>query len=360
MPDPSVTLRIVCGNIFPRDAVGNFCLDIYQLCQQNKIPAVLYAANFDPMLDEIKKASALFNEAAPRDTLLYFHSIYDPLLDDIVQMEVKKKIVYFHGITQPGHFKVFNFELSAACEKGYQQLPFLAKFDLWAANSLATANVLVHHVNKIHLDSVKVISPRLISSASVRNLDHKISNRTEHTKLLYVGRIKSSKKIEDLMRLFAEYLSIDSDAECWIVGGQDDRAYRDYLAWIEERYLGSRKSRVKWFGQVSDEKRDDIYRSATAYVSMSEDEGFCLPLLESMLAGLPVFAYGIAAVREVLGEAGVYFSRKDFPCLAQSIHRVLMDPIHVQEMIDKQYQRAKTLAENMDGRAVLRLLEDVS
>ena len=354
--DATSVVRIICSNIFTQDAVGNFCLDIYRLCQQNNIPVVLYAEYFNPALNkEIRRECRILTDASPNDTILYFHSTYDPLLEKITQLNVKKKIAYYHGITQPHYLRVFNFELSAVCERAYQQLHFLKSFDVLAANSKATANVLAKYVSGIYADSVIPVSPRLIERAPL--VTEKRRNQKEKTKFLYVGRIKSHKKIEDLLIFFANYLEIDADAECWIVGGQGDKAYMDYLAWTEEHHLGQQKDKVKWIGQVSDEELKNIYSTATAYICMSEDEGFCVPLLEAMMAGLPVFAYGIPAVKEVLGESGMYFTQKDFPLLVKTFHAILQDDAHVSHMIEKQFQRAKSLLAPMDGQAVLRLLE---
>ena len=54
-----------------------------------------------------------------------------------------------------------------------------------------------------------------------------------------------------------------------------------------------------------------VYRYADVYISLSEHEGFCVPLLESFAAGVPVLAYGEAAVPETMGGAGVTFNPKD-------------------------------------------------
>ena len=47
------------------------------------------------------------------------------------------------------------------------------------------------------------------------------------------------------------------------------------------------------------------YRTPRVYISMSEHEGFCVPLVEAMAADVPVLAYAAAAVPDTLGGAGV-------------------------------------------------------
>jgi glycosyltransferase involved in cell wall biosynthesis len=75
--------------------------------------------------------------------------------------------------------------------------------------------------------------------------------------------------------------------------------------------------RFVFTGPVSDEDLAVYYRTASVYISMSEHEGFCAPLVEAMAADLPVLAYAAAAVPETLGGAGVQFAPKDLEYVAE-------------------------------------------
>jgi glycosyltransferase involved in cell wall biosynthesis len=70
-------------------------------------------------------------------------------------------------------------------------------------------------------------------------------------------------------------------------------------------------------GPVSDEELAVYYRRAAVYISLSEHEGFCAPLVEAMAADVPVLAYAAAAVPETLGGAGVQFAPKDLEYAAE-------------------------------------------
>ena len=73
-----------------------------------------------------------------------------------------------------------------------------------------------------------------------------------------------------------------------------------------------------WFtGPVPDAELAAYYRNAHAYVSLSEHEGFCVPLVEAMAMDVPVLAYAAAAVPETLGGAGVSFAPKDLEQAAE-------------------------------------------
>ncbi len=130
--------------------------------------------------------------------------------------------------------------------------------------------------------------------------------------ILFVGRIAPNKKIEDLVRLAEQYKRyVDVYYRFIFVGRRDavPRYFDAVQALIAEyRMLPERF----WFpGQVPDVELAAYYRNAHAYVSLSEHEGFCAPLVEAMTMDVPVLAYAAAAVPETLGGAGVSFAPKD-------------------------------------------------
>ena len=81
-----------------------------------------------------------------------------------------------------------------------------------------------------------------------------------------------------------------------------------------------------WFtGPVPDDDLAAFYRWADVYVSLSEHEGFCVPLVEAMAADVPVLAYAAGAVPETLGGAGVLFSPKDLELAAETLGMLVYD-----------------------------------
>jgi glycosyltransferase involved in cell wall biosynthesis len=81
-----------------------------------------------------------------------------------------------------------------------------------------------------------------------------------------------------------------------------------------------------WFtGPVPDADLAAFYRWADVYVSLSEHEGFCVPLVEAMAADVPVLAYAAGAVPETLGGAGVLFHPKDLELAAEILGTLVYD-----------------------------------
>ena len=77
---------------------------------------------------------------------------------------------------------------------------------------------------------------------------------------------------------------------------------------------------VVFTGGVSDEQLKAYYLVADTFVTVSEHEGFCVPLVEAMSMKLPITAYAFTAIPETLGDAGIVWTERDPTLIAESIH----------------------------------------
>ena len=135
---------------------------------------------------------------------------------------------------------------------------------------------------------------------------------------LFVGRIVPNKKIEDHIKLAEQYKRYVDEQYRFVFVGKTDATPRYYAAIraLLERYRMPR-GRFIFTGPVPDEDLATYYRTASVYISLSEHEGFCVPLLEAMAADVPVLAYASTAVPDTLGGAGVQFAPKDLEYAAE-------------------------------------------
>jgi glycosyltransferase involved in cell wall biosynthesis len=90
---------------------------------------------------------------------------------------------------------------------------------------------------------------------------------------------------------------------------------------------------------LSDSELNACYATASAFLCMSEHEGFCAPLMEAMAWDVPVFANAAAAVPETLGGAGVLFENTDCATIAETIGQVLTSPKLKESILAKQKKR---------------------
>jgi alpha-1,3-rhamnosyl/mannosyltransferase len=93
-------------------------------------------------------------------------------------------------------------------------------------------------------------------------------------------------------------------------------------------------------GYLEPEALPKLYRLATALVLPSLCEGFGLPLVEAMAAGLPIAAAGNSAIPEAAGDAAVYFPAEDPEAIAGRIRLLLEDAGLRAELSARGKQRA--------------------
>ena len=176
--------------------------------------------------------------------------------------------------------------------------------------------------------------------------------------ILFVGRIVPNKRIEDHIRLAELYKRyVDSYYRFIFVGRYDGvpRYYAQVRALIDEFQMLPDRF---WFtGPVPDADLAAFYRWADVYVSLSEHEGFCVPLVEAMAADVPVLAYAAGAVPETLGGAGILFAPKDLELAAEMLGTLVYDRSVRDAVLQGQRRR---LADFAPGRIQNRLREVVS
>jgi glycosyltransferase involved in cell wall biosynthesis len=228
------------------------------------------------------------------------------------------RVLYYHNITPAQFF--------APYDAGLFRLAVLARRELATLANRVDLALGVSEFNRYELDSLGFRSTGVLSlpvdlSRITRPVRRPALERIlddDFVNFLFVGRIAPNKKIEDHIRLAEHYKRyIDAYYRFIFVGRSD--AVPGYYATIralmaEYQFLNER---FIFTGPVPDEELAVYYRHAAVYISLSEHEGFCAPLLEAMAADVPVLAYGAAAIPETLGGAGVQFAPKDLEYAAE-------------------------------------------
>jgi glycosyltransferase involved in cell wall biosynthesis len=159
---------------------------------------------------------------------------------------------------------------------------------------------------------------------------------------LAVGRVSPNKALEATVAALAVARAHgDPGARLQLVGKP---ATDSYVAALQ-RYVADLglADAVQFSGHASDAAVEAAYADADVLVVTSEHEGFCVPVVEAMAAGVPVVAFDRGAVPEVLGGAGVLVSDKDPYALAAAIAALLHDGPRRHDVIAAGRQRLTAL-----------------
>ncbi len=179
--------------------------------------------------------------------------------------------------------------------------------------------------------------------------------------ILFVGRVAPNKKLEDHLRLAEHYKRyVDTEYRFVFVGRTNavPRYYATLRALILQYEMPA--ERFLFTGAVPDAELAAYYRTADAYVSLSEHEGFCVPLVEAMAADVPILAYGAAAVPETLGGAGICFTPKDLEHAAEMLGLLVYDDELRSSVIAGQRRRLADFSLAHAARALDAMIESLT
>jgi glycosyltransferase involved in cell wall biosynthesis len=147
--------------------------------------------------------------------------------------------------------------------------------------------------------------------------------------ILYVGNLKSHKNVAGLMRAFAALRSRRKiEHKLLIIGG--DSSGRSEIGKLATD-CGLNGAAV-FASPVSLELLRTAYSGADLTVLPSFEEGFGLPIVESMACGTPVACSSTASMPEVGGDAAEYFDPRDVESIADVLEKVLFSQDRWQTM----------------------------
>jgi glycosyltransferase involved in cell wall biosynthesis len=141
--------------------------------------------------------------------------------------------------------------------------------------------------------------------------------------LLYVGTLEPRKNVGGLLEAYGRLLARVPKAPRLVVAG---RAEPDAARSVEAMSRPPLAGHVDYLGYVSPPQREALFKGAQALVLPSFDEGFGIPALEAMAAGVPVIAANRGALPEVVGDAALLVEPDDAESIAAAMERMLGDP----------------------------------
>jgi glycosyltransferase involved in cell wall biosynthesis len=109
---------------------------------------------------------------------------------------------------------------------------------------------------------------------------------------------------------------------------------------------------------VPSAQREALFKRALLFVLPSFEEGFGLPALEAMSAGIPVIASNRGALPELIGEAGLLVDPEDAEGLAVAISRLAGDAVLRATCAERGLARARQFTWEQTARDVRRAYED--
>ena len=306
------------------DAIGDSARRVRDLLRTMGHRSEMYAMTIDDALaDDVRPFAD--PEARRGDMTIFHYALPSPMTDAFGSL-TSGRVLQYHNVTPASYFAPYDPGLFRLAALGRDELGTLVgRVDVALGDSEYNRQELDAlgfgrtGVFPIAVDTTRITQPAR-RPALETILDDGLVN------FLFVGRIAPNKKIEDHIRLAEVYKRYVDAYYRFIFVGRFDVVPRYYsmirALMAEYRFLNDR---FVFTGPVSDEELAVYYRHAAVYVSLSEHEGFCVPLVEAMAADVPIMAYAAAAVPDTLGGAGVQFAPKDMEYAAELLASLAFD-----------------------------------
>lgn len=323
-------------NLSYGDAISNESIQIRDWLRAGGYHSEIFTQHIDP---RVKNHCRHYESGAiaPSDVLLYHHSIGSEITSVAIAHPGPKCLIY-HNITPAEYFQPYRPEFARLLRYGREELWSLARFfrvsvgvSEYNAEELALYGFTTPGVLPLAIDPIHWNTP------PDEALMHKLQDGKRN--LLFVGRYAPNKCQHHLVEAFAYYLALDPDARLILVGhGDPNDPYTQFLQQTIEKY-GIREQ-VILPGHITDAQLHAYYRTAHLFWSMSEHEGFCVPLVEAMWFDIPILAFRSSAIPETLAGTSLVFSKKSDPAIVAGLalsvisNNILKDPI-----LDRQRQR---------------------
>ena len=270
------------------------------------------------------------------ETLILVHYSLGTYHDSWISQLNSYRVLVYHNIT-PDYFFPMGSELRRLADSGRHQLAQWAKdrhFIGAIADSAFNAEELVYWgYAPVAPIGLLVDLDRIRSHAWNPQLATDIQGARN---LLFVGRMCKHKGQLGLVRMMGHLAAIMEWPVRLLLAGAT--VSDDYEADVRKAIirLGLEKN-VEILGKRENRDIYALYRSADLYVSLSQHEGFGMPLVEAMAFDLPVLAFAAGSIAATLGPGGLALENPTPGTMAAAAKLILQEPGLRRQMIEGQH-----------------------
>jgi len=339
------------------DAISDEMLEIQSILREKGHESEIFVRFFDPrMAGQMREFKEYRSMSSPDNVVIFHFSIGSPVSKMIFRIP-DKKIMIYHNITPYDFFVDYHRILTKECYKGRLEIKlFIDKIDLALGDS---------EFNRRELEEAGYpqtgVLPLLLNFSKFDREDdplmHQIFANGKKT-VLFVGRVIPNKKFEDVIKIFALYQKYFQPQSQLILAG-DYRGMERYYGALLDLVDRLKVRNVHFTGHIRFPSLAALFKISDVYMSMSEHEGFGVPLLEAFYNRLPVLAYAAGAVAETMNGGGVLIYDKHFDQTAAVLDKLDRDTRLRNDIISSQLKALEKYRSETQGRILMEHIERV-
>ncbi|MFO7617545.1 MAG: glycosyltransferase family 1 protein [Bacteroidales bacterium] len=171
---------------------------------------------------------------------------------------------------------------------------------------------------------------------------------------LYVGSLHPRKNVDNLLKAYDRFIEqTGSDVRMVVVGER---------MWKKDGGLSAVSrppSAVLYTGRLETDELRRVMGGALALTFVPWYEGFGIPVIEAMAAGVPVLTSNVTSLPEVGGKAVLYADPSSVESIAQGMHRLATDEALRKELINRGLERCKLFTWDKTARKVWLTIDTV-
>ncbi len=289
--------------------------------------------------------------------LAVLHDVLDPEAVRAFQETPARRVLRYHNITPAGYFDAFDPALAARLRAARTALRSVAERSrsVWSVSAFNAGELAAWNLPQSR------VLPLLFSEARFRlDLDPEMLARISRplANILFVGRLAPNKRVEELILAFHGYHRAVNPQSRLIITGSD-RSCPRYAAMLRLLAHALDLPNVCFEGFASPAGLATLYAKASVFVTASEHEGYCLPLIEAMAAGVPVIARRTGGMPEALDGAGIQYEGLSSAQLGELMGLAIHDPAVRAEALQSQAGRMAAIRARKPADEVRALLADL-
>jgi glycosyltransferase involved in cell wall biosynthesis len=336
-----------CPSITDADAVGFSVVQLHRALQAAGISSELYcgqqreipSSDLKPVISLLQQGLA----GTPPDITIIHYCFLDDTTVHLARLPGHKILVY-HNIT-PGHFfKRPGMEQMASlgddCDRARVQLASMHHmFDI--AVGVSDYNALeLRQLGFRNVTTIPVfVNTDFFSSDQLDSTTFNAIRSKSTANIAFVGRFVPNKAIEDVIGVLAQYKRMfGPDINLHLIGKIWDQAY--YSSLLAHAAQNGVLDLIRTHIALEPVKLKTVFAAVDAFVSMSQHEGFMVPVIEAFAAGCPVIARNAGAVGDTMGDAGFLLADANTQLAASLVRMLSLDSGLRERVIAGQRRRA--------------------
>lgn len=171
--------------------------------------------------------------------------------------------------------------------------------------------------------------------------------------LFFVGTLEPRKNLVNLIKAFKKIQEDITDIDLYIAG---------HVGWHYENIIRAAKvargkSNIEFLGPVTNQEKLVLMKNANAFIFVSWNEGFGMPVLEAMKVGVPVVTSGMGGLSELISDKRQLANPADAHDISVKIKNLLLDQEFRKNIIEKQKKWAENFSWRISAQKLLKIIQ---